>query len=359
MAKQMKFISKDKVQFAAAVRKNVNAYFKEKDISIKGNWQTVFKSVVMLTMYIAPFITLLIVPMNIWFMLPLVVLMGIGMAGTGMSVMHDGVHGASSNKGWMNKLLGGTMYTLGSSVFNWKIQHNVKHHSFTNIEGHDEDIKSRVIIRLSKHAPLWKIHRFQHIYTFFLYSFMTFNRMIGDFKLLWNYNKEGITKQHQVKPFMEYLLMFVTKGIYLFITIGLPILLTNLIWWQVLTGFIILHMIAGSIMSTIFQMAHQVEGVEQPLPNAEGNIENEWAIHQMHTTANFARNNHLLSWFVGGLNFQIEHHLFPNVNHIHYPRIAPIVEQTARDFGLPYNQKASFSQAFISHVRTLKALGRP
>ena len=358
MAKTLKFINTDKQQFMATVRKNVNDYFKEKGISPKGGWKIILKTIIMITIYLAPFIIMLTVNMSAWFMLPLIILMGIGMAGIGMSVMHEGVHGSSSSKSWVNKLLGGSMYTLGSNVFNWKIQHNILHHSFTNIDGYDEDIQSRVIIRLSKHAPLWKIHRFQYIYAFFLYSLLTINRMVGDFKLFWAYNKAGFAKQHQVKPAIEYMYMIAAKAIYLFITIGLPLLLTNLAWWQVLLGFFIMHLVAGAIMSTVFQMAHQVEGLVQPLPNSDGNIENEWATHQMYTTANFSRNNRFLSWFVGGLNFQIEHHLFPNINHIHYRNISVIVEKTAYDFGLPYIKNASFRQAFVSHVRTLKALGR-
>ncbi len=110
-------------------------------------------------------------------------------------------------------------------------------------------------------------------------------------------------------------------------------------------------------MSTVFQMAHVVNGVEQPLPNKNNIITNEWAVHQLRTTANFAKDNKLLNWYVGGLNFQIEHHLFPNICHIHYPKIAPIVEKTALDFGIAYNTKSTFLNALKSHIKRLKELG--
>lgn len=358
MTQQIKFINKDKLQFAATLRKNVNAYFKEKNISIKGNWKTILKSIIMFMIYMVPFVLLITAPINVWYVIPLFIIMGIGKAGMGMSVMHEGVHGSSTDKVWLNKLLGGSMYILGSNVFNWKIQHNVLHHAFTNIDGHDEDIASRFMLRLSQHAPLKKVHRFQYIYAFFLYSIFTLVRIINDFQMLWQYKKEGHTDQHKIKLSMEYVKMTGTKLAYFFIVIGLPLLLTSFNWWLILLGFLFMHMTAGIIMGTIFQMAHQVEGADQPLPNAEGNMENEWAIHQLHTTANFARDNRWLSWFIGGLNFQIEHHLFPNINHIHYRNLSLIVEKTAKDFGLPYNYKASFRHAFVSHVRTLKALGR-
>jgi linoleoyl-CoA desaturase len=137
----------------------------------------------------------------------------------------------------------------------------------------------------------------------------------------------------------------------------LPILFTPYTWWQVLIGFFILHFTSGIIMSTVFQMAHVVNGVEQPLPNKNNIITNEWAVHQLRTTANFAKDNKLLNWYVGGLNFQIEHHLFPNICHIHYPKIAPIVEKTALDFGIAYNTKSTFLNALKSHIKRLKELG--
>ena len=119
-----------------------------------------------------------------------------------------------------------------------------------------------------------------------------------------------------------------------------------------------MHWVGGLIMSTIFQMAHVVEGAVQPLPNAEGIIETDWAVHELRATSDFARNNLFLNWYAGGLNFQIEHHLFPNICHVHYRNIAPIVENTARQFGLIYNLKPTFAAALISHVKRLKELGK-
>ncbi len=351
---------RDKSQFMSSLRKNVNDYFTEKGISTKGNWKTALKSVVMLSVYLAPFILILTVPMYGWMIFPLAVIMGIGMAGTGMSVMHDAVHGASSKLGWMNQLLGSTIYLIGSTRFNWKVQHNVLHHTFTNIDGHDEDIAGRGVLRFSRHTPLKKFHRFQHFYAFFFYSLMTLSKLFKDFFQLHNYNKTGITRQQNAKPTLEYIKLIGSKIIYFCIIIGLPLLFAypNFTWWQLLLGFVIMHGTGGLIMALIFQMAHVVEGVEQPLPTAEGNIENEWAIHQLETTSNFARNNHILNWFVGGLNFQVEHHLFPNICHIHYRKISYIVERTAREYGLPYNMKPSFVNALASHRRMLKELGR-
>jgi linoleoyl-CoA desaturase len=104
-------------------------------------------------------------------------------------------------------------------------------------------------------------------------------------------------------------------------------------------------------------MAHSVIETSYPLPNEKGEIENDWAIHQLNTTMNFARGNRLLSWYVGGLNFQVEHHLFPNICHIHYNKLAPIVKQTCEEYGIPYLDSPSFFEALKSHVKMLKKFG--
>ena len=359
--KTIKFVSNDKNQqeFALAVRKNVNNYFKERGLSTKGNLELAIQTTVMLILYIVPFIIIFIVPITGLLGFVLAVIMGIGSAGIGMCTMHDAVHHSFSNKEWVNKLFGGTLYLIGANVFNWEIQHNILHHTYTNIEGYDQDIESRGPIRLSENAPLRKIHHYQYIHAFFFYGLMTLSKLVKDFTQLVFYNKEGITRRFNFNPSFEYIKMVVFKLIYLFVIIGLPILFTDFSWLQVVIGFLMMHWTAGFILSTIFQMAHVVEGAEEPMPNAQGVINNEWAVHQLHTTSDFARNNRFLNWYVGGLNFQIEHHLFPNISHVHYQKIAPIVERTAKEFGYTYNLKPSFAKALSSHIRRLKVLGQP
>ena len=345
-------------RFAATVRENVNKYFKENGISTKGNAALVVQTLIMLSVYAVPFVVILILPMTSWMALFLSGLMGIGVAGVGMCAMHDAVHGSYSRHDWVNKVVGGTMYLLGGNVISWKIQHNILHHTYTNIDGQDEDIASRGPIRLSENSPLRKFHRYKYIHAFFFYGLMTISKLTKDFKQLAAYNRSGITRQLNINPVSEYFKMVLVKAIYLFVMIGLPVLFTAFAWWQVLIGFFVMHFIASAILSTVFQLAHVVEGTLQPMPNGEGLIENQWHVHELLTTSDFARNNKLLTWYVGGLNFQIEHHLFPNICHIHYKQIAPIVEKTAKEYGLKYNLKPSFRNAIVSHIKRLKALGK-
>ncbi|MES2691651.1 MAG: acyl-CoA desaturase, partial [Bacteroidota bacterium] len=313
--------------FWQTTRNKVHAYFKDQAISTKANPAMVFKTISMLCFYLIPYILFLTTTVNAWVGLGLALVMGIGKAGIGMSVMHDGLHGSYSEKKNVNKIVGASMYLIGSNVFNWKIQHNIYHHAYTNIAGHDEDIQTRWILRLSEHTPLKRIHRFQHVYGYLLYSLMTFSMLFGDITQLITYNKTGITKKHHSNPVHELVKVTLIKTIYLLMMLVLPMVITPFAWWQVLTGFILMHLTAGFILSLVFQLAHITEGALQPLPNEDGITANEWAVHQLLTTSDFAPENHLLNWYVGGLNFQVVHHLFPNICHIHYSKISPIIRE--------------------------------
>ena len=341
--------------FAMALRKNVNDYFKTNKISTNANAAMVLKTIVLISIYIVPFIILLAIPVSLATALLLVAVMGIGIAGVGMGVMHDACHGSYSKKPWVNKLLSGTIYLLGSNILNWKIQHNVLHHTYTNIAGFDEDIDEKGPIRLSDNTPLKWYHKYQFLYAFVFYGMMTLVLLFNDFMRLLTYSKKGLLANQNLNIGAEFFKMFLRKTAYLLVVIGLPIWLTDFTWYQVLIGFVIMHWVASIILSFVFQMAHVVEGADQPTPNNE--IKTNWYIHQFNTTSDFARNNKLLGWYVGGLNFQIEHHLFPNICHIHYSNIAPIVEKTARDFSIKYNLKATFMDALASHISMLKELG--
>jgi linoleoyl-CoA desaturase len=356
--KTIKFVNKDKGLFTATLRKNVNDYFQQKGISQKGNWTMLLKAFAMLSLYFGPFVLLLIFPMSNWLIFPLSIVMGIGMAGIGMSVMHDAVHGSFSNYTWLNKLFGMSMYFIGGNTFNWKVQHNLLHHTYTNVEGFDEDIEPKGVLRLNAQTELKKFHRFQYIYAFFLYCLMTLSRTVNEFKQLNSYNKRGITKQQGSTPKKEMIKLTLTKVAYLTAIIGLPLLLTPFNWWIVVLGFLTMHFTGGIFMSVVFQMAHVVEEAEQPVPSSEGVIENEWTIHELETTANFARKSRVFGWMIGGLNYQVEHHLFPYISHIHYRAIAPIVKRTALEFGIRYNENRTFFGAIGSHIRMLKRLGQ-
>ncbi|KUO67681.1 MAG: fatty acid desaturase [Lutibacter sp. BRH_c52] len=352
------FSRTEKAIFFKTLNKRVNAYFKENELKRTGNWKLYTKAVIMFGLFLAPLIVILTVSMPQWAMLLLTLVIGIGMAGVGMNVMHDSNHESFSNKKWVNKIMGSSMYILAGNVYNWKVQHNVLHHTFTNIPGYDEDIDAGRIIRFSKNTKWLKIHKFQKYYSFFLYGLLTINWAITtDFRQMHKYLKRKLSYGKFPNPATEWTTLIVTKIIYYLLWIVLPLLLLDIAWWKVLIGFFVMHYTAGIILSIVFQLAHIVPIAEMPLPDKEGNLEHTWAVHQLYTTANFAPNNKFISWYTGGLNHQVEHHIFPHISHIHYEKIAKIVKETALEFNLPYNEYKTFTKAIIEHFNQLKTLG--
>ena len=346
--------------FVTALNKRVNEYFKSNGIAKHGNSEMVIKTIFMFVLYLLPYTLILTgVVTGTAALLSMVVLMGLGTAGIGLSVMHDANHGAYSDKRWLNTLVGYSLHLLGATSFNWKVQHNVLHHSFTNVHEEDEDISPRGALRMTPHSEWKKFHRYQFIYAWFLYGLLTLVWIVfKDPIRLYRYQKNGMAKSQNANVAKEWGVLVLTKTIYVGYMFVLPLLVTSLLWWQVLLGVLIIHYISGFILAIIFQPAHVIDGTEFPLPDENRMLENNWAVHQLLTTTNFGNSSRWFSWYVGGLNFQIEHHLFPNICHVHYRRIASIVKDTAHEFGLPYKSSKTFLQALSGHARLLRQLGQ-
>lgn len=358
-SKQITFASTGR-EFSVTLNKRVNEYFKTNNISRHGNAEMVFKTIFMFVAYFLPYVLIVtgvvtgIVPQLI-----AVVFMGLGLAGVGLSVMHDANHGAYSKKKWVNTLIGYSLNLIGGNAFNWRMQHNVLHHTFTNVHEEDEDISPRGALRMTPHSPWKKMHQYQFIYAWFLYGLMTIVWLFfKDFVRIVRYHKSGLAKKHGANILHEWLIMIASKIVYLGYILVIPVVLTPLLWWEVILGIVIMHYIAGFILAIIFQPAHVIEGADFPLPDDNNTLENNWSVHQLLTTTNFGNNNRWFSWLVGGLNFQIEHHLFPGVCHIHYRNISGIVKETAAEFGLPYKSTPTFFDALVKHGRLLKELGK-
>ncbi|MGB5377591.1 fatty acid desaturase family protein [Muriicola sp.] len=355
----IKFSRKDSANFFRTLNKRVNDYFAENNLKKTGNWKLHFKTAVMFSLFLAPYFLILTLNLPNWANLLLTITMGVGMAGVGMNVMHDGNHGSYSTKKWVNKLMGSSIYILAGNVYNWQVQHNVLHHTYTNIHNHDEDLEAGRILRFSKHAKWHKFHKFQHYYSVFLYGLLTFNWAITtDFQQMYRYTKRKLSYGKFPNPFLNWSVLLGTKAIYISIWFVLPMIVLSISWWKILLGFFIMHYVAGVILSVVFQLAHIVDEADTPLPEKDGSMKNTWAIHQLFTTVNFGTKNRIVNWFTGGLNHQVEHHIFPNISHIHYTKISKIVKETAKEFNLPYNEYKTTRKAIISHFQHLKELGK-
>lgn len=346
--------------FFATLNKRINEYFKSNNIYRHANLEMKIKTVFMFSLFFVPYFLIISGTItNLWALWSLCALMGFGVAGIGLSVMHDANHGAYSTKPWVNNLLGYSLNFIGASAFNWKLQHNVLHHTYTNVHEADEDISPRGVLRMHPDSDWKALHKFQHIYAWFLYGLMTLVWCtVKDFVRIIRYEKMGLVKKQKGSILKEWLILIASKIVYILYIFVIPaILLPSVTWWQILVGFLTMHYIAGFILAIIFQPAHVIDGTDYPLADGEGQLENNWAIHQLLTTTNFANKSRIFSWYVGGLNFQVEHHLFPTICHVHYRHVSKIVKETAEEFGLPYKNAPTFMDALVGHAKLLKQLG--
>lgn len=359
MNKTLRF-AKGQNEFFATLSQRVNAYFTTNNIQRTANTEMVIKTIFMISLYTIPYAIMISgIFTGVWAMLACYAVMGLGTAGIGLSIMHDANHGSYSNKNWVNNMLGLTLNMVGGHAFNWKVQHNVLHHTYTNVHEVDEDISPRGVLRMAPGSAWKPFHRWQHMYAWFFYGLLTFVWIVfKDYDRLARYEKDGLVKKQKTTAAKEWVVLLFTKIFYTGYVFVLPLVLLPFSFWQIFLGFFVMHYIAGFILAIIFQPAHVIEGTEYPMPDEDGNLENNWAIHQLHTTTNFGHRHKLFSWYVGGLNYQVEHHLFPNICHVHYRKIASIVESTAKEFGLPYKSKDTFLQALIAHTKLLKELGK-
>jgi len=356
----VKFAPKNGVSFFDTLKSRIDDYFTTNNIDMQGNASMKWKSVAIISMYILPYLLLVfgVGSASLWIFYGLWLLMGVGMVGIGCSVMHDSNHDAySTNKG-LNKYLGKIIILVGGYDVTWRLQHNILHHTYTNIDGLDHDIDAGILLRFSPNMPKFRFHKYQHIYAWFLYGLLTFQwATIKDFRQVMDYHKLDLLKKEKLTLSKALWQVAIYKIIYYAIIIALPIIFAGAAWYHVLIGFFIMHFVAGLALSCIFQLAHVMNDCEFPVPNDQRKMENNWAVHQMLNTANFAPKSKIMGWFIGGLNHQVEHHLFPYICHIHYNKLAPIVKQTAHEFGVPYYEQPTFFAALVDHARVLKRLG--
>ena len=342
------------------LRKRVNLYFAEKNISQYGNLSLYFKGIILIFALISLYlIPLIFNNLSTSIVLFVYCVQGIVFALVGFNVMHDGSHKSFSNKKSINTIMAHTLNVLGGSALFWHQKHVMNHHTFTNIEGFDDDIDIKPFIRLNDHQDLKWYHKFQHLYALGLYS-MTYIFWIyyRDFKKYFTRMVAENTPMAELS-FSDHLIFWVTKVVHITIFLVIPSIIIGPI--LAIGGYILLSLICGFTLAIVFQLAHIVEGVIFSAPEENAShvqIESEWSIHQINTTVNFATNDKMLTWLLGGLNYQMVHHLFPKVSHVHYPALHEIIKETCHEFDVEYVQFDSFWSAFGSHLRHLKDMGK-
>ncbi len=343
--------------FYPALKSAVEGYFINRNIRKTGNWKLYIKSFVLIPAAVLIYILLLTINMPVALALLLCAVLGFVLASIGFNVMHDACHGSYSRHNWVNNVMGLSLNVLGGNAFIWKFKHNIIHHTYTNVDGIDDDIAKSPLMRHCATQKWVNLHRFQHIYAVFLYAISSFAwSYFLDFN---KYFKRKICSTPlQKMNRAEHIIFWASKVLNLIYFILIPVLVVG--WKPWLIGFTCMHIAMGLTLAIVFQLAHVVEHTEFEYVKSDDKkkIEEEWAIYQIKTTANFARKNKIISWFVGGLNFQVEHHLFPHVSHVHYPAISNIVKQTCREFNISYNEFTTMTGAIMSHFRMIKQLGK-
>lgn len=342
--------------FYVDLKQRVQAYFEEKGISVHGGSKLLLKAIILLGTFFTLYVLLAFRQLPLIWALAACIPFGLVTAGIGFNIMHDGAHGSLSANPVVNKLAALTLNMLGASSFMWNIKHNVIHHTFTNVEDHDDDILNQPLFRMSPSQPRKAIHRFQYLYWPFAYG-LIYVAWIFFLDVRKYFNKQIAEREDIRIPASAHFGFWLTKLIYILCFIVVPLQFYTV--KEFLIGYFAYTFVTGLVISVIFQLAHTVEETTFVQPIEGSNVlENDWASHQVQTTANFATRNPIITWFVGGLNFQVEHHLFPRISHVHYPALSSIVEDTCRVHGLNYLVQPTLFGAISSHVRFLERLGK-
>jgi linoleoyl-CoA desaturase len=343
--------------FQVELRRRVDEYFRTSGRRPRDCPQMYLKTAIILASFAAAYVLLVFVAQTWWQALPLAVLLGLAAVEIGFNIQHDGGHKAYSNSQWVNKLMAMTLDLLGGSSYLWHWKHVVFHHTYANITGHDGDIDLGFLGRLTPHQTRFPFHRWQHWYLWPLYGLMAIKwQLYDDFRDV----IRGRLGDHRIpRPLGWDLVVFVAgKGTFFTLAFAIPAVFHS--WWVVLIFYSVAASVLGIVLSVVFQLAHCVEEAKFPMPNpGSGRIENAWAVHQAETTVDFARRSRAAAWLLGGLNFQIEHHLFPRVCHVHYPALSKVAEATCRDFGMRYTEHESVWAGLKSHFRWLRQMGMP
>ena len=343
--------------FQVEVRRRIDEFFRSTGRRQRDCPQMYLKTAILLTSFVASYALLVFAAQSWWQALPLAVWLGLTTAGIGFNIQHDGGHQAYSDHALINRLAAMTLDVVGGSSYQWRWKHAVFHHTYVNITGQDTDITLGALGRLTPHQKRLWFHRWQQFYLWPLYGLQAINwHLDGDFRDV----IKGRIGEHRVpRPRGWDLAIFLAGKLTFFgLAFGIPILLHP--FWVVALFYTVTALVLGMVLSVVFQLAHCVEQAAFPLPRPDtGRIENAWAIHQVETTVDFARRSRVAAWLLGGLNFQIEHHLFPRICHVNYPAMSSLVERTCREFGVNYQEHKSFRAGVVSHFRWLRRMGMP
>ena len=359
-AKRVRFRSNPrKDQFNNVLRERVNAYFTERGISQYADTEMYLKTALSVVMWVTSISVILSGALDAYplALIAMYTVWGFVNVFIAFNIMHDATHDAYSANPKVNKIMGYSMDFIGGNQYLFRRMHGA-HHGYVNIHGIDVTMESHGLFRFTPAEPWKPFHRFQHIYTFILYSFAMLQWVVAK-DIKWMFGETHIGNQKNIKhPLKEKLILIVGKTWYFGTALVLPLILLDAPTWAIVTGFISMHILPGLYFALIFQVTHVYEGTTYPLPDDRGDIHNNYALHVLETTADFSRRSRFGSWLMGGINIHVIHHIFPRICHTHYPALTEILKETADEFGLEYQENERFWPALKKHYGMLKHLSR-
>jgi len=343
--------------FYADLKGRVRAHLAEPGRERRAQRRMYLKTAIILAWTVASWALLVFVASSWWQAAALMVSLGLALAGIGFNVTHDANHGSYSSNRDFNRAMRWSLDVMGASSYVWRIKHNVAHHTFTNISGADSDIEQLPLARLAPDQPRRWFHRYQHVYIWPLYGLFAVKwHTVGDLGLLIK-GRVGETPLPWPRR-RELIGLVLGKIAFISWSVAIPLMLHPL--WEVAVGFMATSFILAATLAVVFQLAHCLEEAEFSSVDAMGDAgRTEWARHQVETTVDFAPGSRLLAWYLGGLNFQVEHHLFSRVCHIHYPSLSKVVSAACADHGIRYRSHPTVWGAMASHTRWLRRMGQP
>lgn len=341
--------------FHAELRRRVNELFLTTRMRKRDCWQMYLKSILILATAGVAWWLLVFKADTLAEGLALAALLGVSVALIGFNIQHDGGHNAYSDHAWINRIAAGTLGLIGGSSYTWRWKHTLIHHMYVNITGQDNDINISPLGRFSPHQKRLWFHRWQHYYMWVFYGLEAFKlQLFDDFRFI----TMGRIGRHPIdRPMRWELVNFVVgKTAFACIAFVVPMLFHPVL--VVLFYYVVAGWVLGLTMVLVFVTPHLVDKAEFPLPGPTGRMDRSWAVHQASVTVDFARRKGVLTWLLGGLNYHKEHHLFPVICHVNYPAMAATVEQTCREFGVPYHEHRSFAAGIAAHYRWLRTMGK-
>jgi len=359
MDKRVRFKSTPKKsEFIKVLRQRVNAYFEDNNISPYANTEMILKTVFAVVAWISVYAWLISGTLGTFGVFMVFMLLGFVNIFIAFNIMHDATHDAYSSKQWVNDLLGYSMNFIGGNQYLFRRMHGA-HHGYVNIRGIDVTLETHGLFRFTPDEPYKPHHKWQHIYTPILYALAMLQWVTAkDFK--WFFVEASIGNNKKIKhPFREYVVLAISKIVYYGLTIVLPIVLLPQAWWIVFLAWINMHILPGLTFALIFQVTHIYEGTHFPHPDEDGNIDNNYALHVLETTADFSRGKKLGCWLMGGINIHVIHHIFPKICHVHYNKLTDILKETADEFGIDYYENPNFWVALRKHMWMLHHLSKP